>query len=176
MENKNLEDLLFNAIKMEQNGYKFYAEAGKKAGTDVAKKTFEFLAENELLHIESIRKFYDTLKEKGEFPALTFDNVEGGRMKDLTIFSENISSLRDKVRPSDDDKKALEFAMDFENSGYKYYEKMLEDVKDEKLVKFLKFLLAEESRHFDIIQKTHSYITDSDNWFMYEEDSFPQGG
>jgi len=176
MENKNLEDLLFDALKMEEKGYAFYAEAGKKSGTDVAKKTFEFLAENELFHIESIRKFYDALKKKGEFPAASFDKVEGKRTKDLTIFSEDISALREKVRPSDDDKKALEFAMDFENSGYKYYEKMLEGAKDEKLVKFLKFLLAEESRHFDLIQKTHSYITDSGNWFMYEEDSFPQGG
>ena len=66
--------------------------------------------------------------------------------------------------------------MEFENSGYRYYEAMRKDLKDEKLVKLLDFLLEEEKTHCDSIMKLHAYITDSANWYMYEEESFPQGG
>ncbi|MDP6685983.1 MAG: hypothetical protein QGI05_03425, partial [Candidatus Omnitrophota bacterium] len=61
------------------------------------------------------------------------------------------------------------------NSGYKYYESMLKEAKDENLVKLLKFLLEEEGKHYEGIMKLHTYLTDSENWFMYEEGSFPQG-
>lgn len=65
--------------------------------------------------------------------------------------------------------------MELENSGYKYYEAMLKDTKDKNLSAFLKFLLEEESQHYQWIQNTYTYITDSANWNMYEEKAFPQG-
>jgi len=65
--------------------------------------------------------------------------------------------------------------MDFENKGYKHYEKMLKRAKDANLIKLLKFLLEEEANHYESIKKTYEYLTDSANWFMFEEGSFPQG-
>ncbi len=53
---------------------------------------------------------------------------------------------------------------------------MRKDAKDEKLVKLLDFLSEEEKAHYDSIMKLHTYIIDSANWYMYEEESFPQGG
>ncbi len=171
-----LKDILYKALGMEEKGHKFYEDNGRKSQNDIVRRTFDFLAKNELFHIKSIKDFYEALEEKGEFPSVSFDKVKGPRMDDLTIFANSISSLEEKIKPVEDDKKALEFAMDFENSGYRYYENALKGAKDERLVKLLKFLLAEESRHYDLLQSAHAYVTDSGNWLMYEEDSFPQGG
>lgn len=166
--------LLEKALEMEEKGYKFYKDAVKKGRNKMTKKTFDFLAANETFHIEAIKNFYDTMK-KGEAPSIGLKEVTGKRIEDLDIFSKKISALNEKVKAVDDDKKAYEFAMEFENSGYKYYEGMLKEAKDEGLIKLLKFLLKEEGKHYDLLMNAYTYLTDSHNWFMYEEGSFPQG-
>ena len=177
MEKNKLEEVLLNSLAMEEKGHKFYSEAAQKSESDITKKTFEFLADAELAHIDNIKKFYDVFREKGEFPPIAMDDVTmHKRLNDLQIFSQSTGSLKEKIRQSDNYKKALEFAMDFENIGYKYYENILKGAKDGKLTALLNFLLKEESRHHDLLSGAYSYVTDSDNWLMYEEDSFPQGG
>jgi len=128
------------------------------------------------MHIENIKNFYNTFKEKGVFPFLDSSGFKDKRSEELNLFSNSIKELNEKIKPSDDDKKACEFAMEFENSGYKHYENMLKDAKDKNLEKLLKFLLEEESGHYEAISDLYTYLTDSHNWFMYEEGSFPQGG
>lgn len=176
MDNVALKDILKKALEMEEKGFGFYKDIVRKVENNVTKKMFEFLGKNELLHIESIKGFYDSLVKKGDFPELNLDKPMAGRKKDLFIFARSIAELKDKVKKSDADKEACEFAMEFENSGYKYYEAMRREAKDEKLMKLLDFLLEEEKVHYNSIMKLHTYITDSANWYMYEEGSFPQGG
>ncbi len=176
MEQVSLQSALNKALEMEEKGYRFYKDTAKKIENDITKKTFDFLAQNEILHLETIKEFCKALEEKGEFPDLGLEDVRVRRAKDLSIFSKDISELNEKVKPSDTDKEACEFAIEFENSGYAYYKNMLKEARDERLKKLLKFLLEEEGKHCESIIKLHSFITDSANWFMYEEDSFPQGG
>ena len=126
--------------------------------------------------IKNIKDFYDALKEKNEFPKMQLDDIKNKRMEELEIFSVSIKNLDEKISPSDDDRKACEFAMEFEGKGYKYYENMMKSAKDENLIKLLQFLLDEENKHYQAIDNLYTYLTDSQNWFMYEEGSFPQGG
>ncbi|MFH1868775.1 MAG: ferritin family protein [Candidatus Omnitrophota bacterium] len=175
MVNEALTKTLKGALEMEEKGYKFYKDTAKTCENNIAKKTFNFLADNELLHVESIKKFYNIMNEKAELPDLILDKVRSKRLDDLSIFSKSIEDLRDKVKQSDDDIKACLFAMEFEKNGYHYYENMLKDAKDDNLIKLLNFLLDEEDRHYESIMKLHEYISDSQNWYMYEEGSFPQG-
>jgi len=176
MDKTALKETLKKALEMEEKGQAFYKGIVQKVANDATKKMFDFLAKNELLHIKSIKDFYDYLAKNGEFPKLDLSKLVSGRKKDLSIFAKNISELKDKVKKSDTDKEACEFAMEFENSGYKYYENMRKDAKDPDLTKLLDFLLEEEKTHYDTIMKLHTYITDSANWYMYKEESFPQGG
>ena len=176
MEKKILLEALNKALEMEEKGYDFYKETSEKTENNITKRTFDWLANNEILHIESIKKFYSSLREKGEFPPIELESINDKRAKDLNIFSKSISELKEKVKPADDDKRACEFAMEFENNGYSYYKDMLKEAKDENLVNLLKFLLEEESKHYETVNNLHTYLTDSHNWFMYEEESFPQGG
>jgi len=175
MDNKALSDILKKAIEMEEKGRDFYMGIVKKVENNAAKKMFEFLAKNELLHIKSIKDFYKGLVEKGEFPETDMSRFEGVRKEGLLIFARDISELEGKIKKSDADKEACEFAMDFENSGYRFYQDMKKKTADEKLIKLLDFLLAEEKVHYEGILSLYTYLTDSANWYMYEEKSFPQG-
>ena len=155
MEKKALSEALSKALDMEEKGYNFYKEKSGKSKNDITRKTFSWLADNEILHIESIKKFCDTLKEKGEFPSAELGDIKNKRAEDLNIFSRSLAELKEKIKPADDDRKACEFAMEFENNGYKYYEKLLKKTKDENLIKLLEFLLGEESKHYESIMNLH---------------------
>jgi rubrerythrin len=174
-EKKDLSDMLISALEMEEKGFAFYQAQEAKSKSSITKKMFLFLAENELYHIQSIKKFSKNLENKNSSLTSMLSDAKESRIKELDIFSKSIDELNDKISPDDDDKKACEFAMEFEKNGYNHYKAMLKQTIDPGLVKFLEFLLEEESRHYEIIEKMYNYMIDSANWFMYEEGSFPQG-
>jgi len=176
MENAKLLKTLKTALEMEEKGYDFYKELSGKSRNNVTKKTFGFLADKELLHIEAIKDFYSTLNKTGELPAMRFESRAEEREKELSIFSKSISELKEKIKPDDGDVKACKFAMDLENDSYRYYENMLKEARQKALISLLRFLMKEETKHYEEIDNLHTYLTDSHNWFMYEEGSFPQGG
>jgi len=176
MSDQALKDMLKRALEMEDRGYRFYIDASRKVENSVTKNTFEFLAKNEAMHIKNIEYFYKNMAKEGDFPEFSLGESGEKMDKDLDIFAKSIKELKEKIKPSDADKEALEFAMDFENAGYAYYKKFLEDSSDDKLDKLLKFLLSEEDKHCKALREIYTYITDSANWYMYEEGSFPQGG
>jgi len=90
MGNEKMIEMLKEALSMEEKGYDFYKDITKKLKNEVTKKTFSFLADQELLHVENIKKFYDANKEKGEFPTLDLAGTDGDRSKVLGIFSKGI--------------------------------------------------------------------------------------
>ncbi len=168
--------LLEDALSMEEKGYDLYTGIAKKSENDITGKTFNFLAEQEKLHIDKIKSFYKELKDSKKFSEPGLSGSAEKRGRESTIFLKTIKELNDKIKPSDDEKKACEFAMEIEKKGYKYYQDMAEKTKDENLLIFLRFLMEEESTHYELISSLYTYLTDSHNWFMYEEGSFPQGG
>ena len=76
MSNEALIKALKDALDMEEKGYKLYKDASANCKNDITKKTFAFLADNELLHIENIKKFYNTMNEKGELPELYYGKTD----------------------------------------------------------------------------------------------------
>ena len=169
------EEVLKKALTMEGKGHKFYVQKAQQSENAITMKTFAFLANEEVLHIENIEKFYDAQKQKNQFPAVDFKALKNKRAKGLDEFSRYISGLKEKIKPADDDKKACEIAMQFETEGYNYYNTMRGQAEDTGLASLLEFLMYEENRHYEIIMNLNTYLNDSGNWFMQEEGSFPQG-
>lgn len=171
MDNKVME-LLNTAITMEKNGYDFYKKTEENSKNSITSKLFGSLAEQELLHIEYIKKFYDTLTSGEQLPSI--DMVKAKR-DESKIFDVDIATLKEKVKNQEDEAKAYEFALDLEKKGYGFYEKLLTEVIDPNLKLFIEFLVKEEKLHYALIEKAYGYVTDTQNWFMYEEGGFPQG-
>lgn len=74
--NDNLISALSKALAMEEKGYKFYQDTSAKSKNSITKKTFDFLADNEILHIENIKKFYAALEKKGAFPEVDWKSIK----------------------------------------------------------------------------------------------------
>jgi len=175
MDDITINDLLVQALGMEEKGHAFYLEQGIQATNKIVRETFKHLADGELTHIDNIKKYVDELKDNKKLHALKLSNIKKNRKIKDAIFSSKITDYKNKIRNVDDDKKACEFAMEFEKAGYAHYENMLNRAEDKNLKDFLKFLLEEESEHYNKIMQMHSFISDSKNWYMNEEGSFPQG-
>ena len=171
-----MKELLAKALEMEEKGHAFYVEMGKKCKNKITQDTFKFLADNELLHLAKIKEFYTALQNEESLPEIDWAQTGEQRHKELDLFGKNIDQLKEKIKRDDQDKQACEFALRLEKDGYDYYAKILQQSSDQKIKRFMEFLLGEEQTHYDGIQKLYTYITDSHNWYMYEEGSFPQGG
>lgn len=176
MDKENLTEILKKALEMEEKGHDFYSQKSKEGDNKITRETFEYFADQELLHIDNIKNFYHSLKEKGEFLQIDLHEVRENRKKDDQLFAKKISEWNEKINPERKDKEAIEFALDFEKRGYNYYNNILKRAEDENLVKLLEFLLDEEDSHYDKFIKLYEYMTDTDNWYMYDEGVFPQGG
>src|SRR5512138_3943532 len=86
------------ALRLEQEGKQFFAEAASKVTGKAAKQTFEFLAHEEDKHIRRIQEFYSSLEQSGgqDIP----ESEESDADARLVGFNDRMAALRDEIRPS----------------------------------------------------------------------------
>ena len=163
--------ILAYALKLEQDGRRFYLAMAKKSKNPLGKKTLKAIADDEIRHIREIRRTAEDFKWVLNKPAKT--GAAGKRWQ--TIFSE---AIRDKrlTKANLTDLKAFKVAMKLETKGYDYYKKSAKKIADLKGKKFFEFLAAEENGHYGIFERTYNYLKDPENWFKGEEKPIYEGG
>jgi len=92
-----------------------------------------------------------------------------------TVFSELKEQMMSRISASSDEMEAVKVALDFEAKGYEFYRKAAADATDDKEKKLLSVLADEEQEHYAILQNTHSFLKDTGNWFMWEEQGILEG-
>jgi rubrerythrin len=74
-----------------------------------------------------------------------------------------------------DDMEAFKLAMEMEREDYEFYKELAELAAiDEEKALFEK-LAREEEKQYEVLSETHSFLTDSGNWFMWDEHSIVEG-
>ena len=83
------------ARRLETEGRAFFEEAARKAESDLVRQTFQFLAAEEIRHIEKIDKFVRSLEisEGREVPEIEDSNAEAK----LAEFNNRLAALRDTI-------------------------------------------------------------------------------
>jgi len=148
------------ALDFEQKGYDVYKRVAGKAKNPIVAKTFKYLAEQELNHIEEIKGYIaeEEIELKG-------DKLEGVKK----FFSMTVEEFKEKTELSDDDLKAHETALELEQKSYDFYKEQYEQTGKEELKRFFKFLMEQENAHYELIQKAHNYIKDPEGFYVDEE-------
>ncbi len=163
MESKYCDALEF-AIDLEQKGQKMYLSAIQKAKDPHTKDTLQFLADEEVSHIEKIEKFNQALLGKGDF------DVQKECQTDLP---QRTKEYIDKVTREKGEKVTFEstdievynLALDMEKSSYDLYKDAFEKNSDENLKKFFNFLMQEEQIHYDLLAASKKYLQDPSYYF-----------
>jgi rubrerythrin len=161
---KNQKEALAMAIEMEKKGQEFYKMTAERASDKLTRSVFEFLANEELKHIEAIKNFYDAeiAGTKTDFNG-TIGNYSPNSAKRAI---KRLFDGLDKKAPADKpDLEAYRFGRDFEKNGEKFYREAAAEATDPQVKKLFEFLIEEEMRHFQMIDDSLAYLEDSGEWF-----------
>ncbi len=155
------------AMDFEKESVEHYKKALQKINDRFARKALEFLIKEESDHIDRIERFNKSLMENEKF------DVENECASDLKqrIFSfvkSTIDTSLNRLEAVDSDIKLYEKAMELEKRGYELYKNYLEKEEDERVKKFLEFLIGEEKQHYELLLQSKKYLEDPSYYFEDE--------
>ncbi len=155
------------AIKMEKDAIDFYTTAAGKTTNPVGRKMFLAITEDEKRHLEFLSQLFKGME--------ILVNDVSPMVNIKTVFEEMKDDMLQKVGVTDDELEAFKIAMQMEKEGKAFYEKALLKVKTGKEEELFERLIKEEQEHYDIFANTYSFLSDTGNWFMWEEHSIVEG-
>jgi len=134
------------AIRIEENGEKFYRQMADKMTDPKIKELFNFLAQEEIGH----RKFYqDVLADMESFEP--YESYPGEYFSYLKAYANNVifnqEAFDEQLNTINDAITALDFAIRAELDSILYYQEIKNIVPKEKQNK-VDEIVEEERRHF----------------------------
>lgn len=161
-------DALEMAMRMETDAISFYTEASLKTSSPAGKKMFQSITLDERRHLEMIAQIVKGLQ-------ITHKDVSPlANVK--TVFESMKSEMMQKIKASTDDLEAFQVAMEMEKEGLEHYKKTLAAVTKDKERALLQRLIEEEQQHYQLFANTYQFLSDTGNWFMWEERGIVEGG
>jgi len=163
-----LKDALKEALDMEVKGHEIYTKTAENTSNPHVKKTFSYLADEEIHHIEEIKEFIEK-----EEPAM---KLKGAEPQDVEkFFNTTVDEFREETELAQEDVEAYETALDLEKRGYNFYKKRFEEAEDEEIKTFFDFLMQQEKAHYSLFEKDLEYLKDPLGFFQREEQHFFTG-
>ncbi|MDP1758739.1 MAG: ferritin family protein [Thermodesulfovibrionales bacterium] len=155
------------AIKMETDAIKFYKEAADKTKNSVGKKMFLTVREDEKRHLNLLTQIFKGLDVKAG---------DVSPMKNIkTVFESMKNEMMKKIEATQNELEAFKIASQMEKEGIEFYRKALSETKTEKEKALFNRLIKEEEQHYSIFANSYSFLSDTGNWFMWEEHSIVEG-
>lgn len=156
------------AIKMEKDAIEFYTDAAEKTKHFIGKKMFLSITEDEKRHLEMLSQIFKEMN-------VTIKDVSP--MNNIrTVFETLKDKMQEKVEATNDELEAFRIAMQMEKEGIEFYKRAGSEAKSDKEKALFERLVVEEQQHYDIFSNTYAFLTDTGNWFMWEEHSIVDGG
>jgi rubrerythrin len=155
------------ALKMELDAVEFYSKCAEKTKSPIGKKMFLSIADDERHHVACANK---VVRGLGFDPS---KNTPKQNMK--TIFESNKNILSQKVTATTDDLEALTIAMKMEKDGVEFYRKAAAEASTPEEKAFFECLIKDEEEHYAIFENAHSLLSDTSNWFMWDEHAIYEG-
>ena len=179
--------ILRRAVENERQGYRFYEEAMTRTADDRGRAIFESLGKDETRHLRLLLVEYQSLEVGGGWV-----DPEEAMTRDIEIdMSQPLFSEQDMVEvvfPWDEtaeqewnelqtDLVVLKFGMEMEEQFYEMYKSALgEATLHSPAIQAWEFLMAEENRHFMLLQEAYNYLDENNVWWDDWERPFFEGG
>jgi len=134
------------AIRIEENGGKFYRFASDLTDDEETKRIFNYLADEEVKHKETFTQLlYEITKD------VTFENYSDEYFEYLKYYVDNVifteEQLEKKQREVKDVLSAIKFAMQRELDSVLYYHEVIKLVSS-KHKDLIEGIIAEERKHY----------------------------
>ncbi len=156
------------ALRMETDAIKFYKDAADKTTNPVGRKMFLSITEDEKRHLDILA---------GILKGLDLPKTEISPMENIkTVFRTMKNEMIHRIEATPDELEAFRIAMQMEKEGVEFYRKAESGAETTKEKSLFNRLISEEDQHYNIFANTYSILSDSGNWFMWEEHSMADGG
>ncbi len=159
------------AIRMEQDGKKFYLRASQDSRHQLGKKLLETLAGEEDIHRQQFEKIFEAIRQKKAWPKTDFYPDKGAVIK--TIFAQ---ATRETHPSSVTEQDAIKVAIDMENQSYDLYKTQAATAASDTEKTFFEALAAEERGHQIALTDYLEYLEDPADWFRVKEHHSLDGG
>ena len=152
------------AIQMEKDGQVFYEKAAKETTNELGKKMFQSLARDEIEHLDTFQKIFDTIASTGDWKGTARDYSP--KIGKLPVFEGEIEK---KGSPEPGELDALRTGMENERKSIDYYEKIAGETEDPLASELLTKIRDEEVYHYDLLQAQFDYLSKSGVWLDVAE-------
>lgn len=144
------------AMKMEQDGEKFYRDLAQKTENDGLKQIFTYLADEEVKH-------FNLFKGMAERQDMDYQSA------DVLLESKNVfAAMKEKggIDVSGDvaQVEAYKQALGWEEKAYSFFKEKGEEASDPKEKKFFEMVAEEEKRHCRLIEGIIEFVTQPESW------------
>ena len=168
--------ILESAIKLEEDGRKFYLKASKEAKNVPAKKLLASLADEELKHIELINQIQEGLKEDKDWADFEKFVSKEAKARMKLVFKPVALSEKRRLKADPSNLEAIKIAMEKERLSYDFYDEQTRATNVKIAKVFYNRLKIEEEKHYDLLEEAYSYFSDASSWFVREEGRVMEGG
>jgi len=152
------------AIKLEEDGRRFYLDSAAKAGSEPVKQIFESLAADETDHIDWIHA-----RNPGVDSSTDANRALYAKLK--TVFSDAPT-----VEKTDSDISAIDVAIGMEEKAAAVYAEWAAEEDSEEIRKLGAVLVGQERFHRQLLENMKEYMDSSGDWFLAEERWNFEGG
>ena len=144
------------AMKMEQDGEKFYRDLAVKTTNVGLKQIFTYLADEEVKHYALFKGLFE-----GQPTDYTSTDILAGSKN---IFAQMKASGAVDVTADVSQLEAYKQALEWEKKAYEFFEQKGAETSDPKEKKFLETIAKEERRHYRLIDTIIEFIGRPESW------------
>jgi rubrerythrin len=160
-------EVLQLAVRMEDDGKKFYRKASRKSSNKLAKDLFRQLASEEDDHRKKFVEIYKAFKRGQNWPDVEPPSEKGKRIKSL--FAEATKALGSKFEVAESEFEAIKIAMDMEIKSYDLYYSRSKESTLPVEKQFYQTVAGEERGHHLALLDSYEYLSDPAGWFTKQE-------
>ncbi len=155
---------LRQALRLEQDGYKFYTEAAERTTDPHGREMFLSLADDEKLHLRIVQDQYEALSAGRGWSSFS----EALELKpvdvDKPLFPPEKEAIEKAIAPDAGDTEALLLAIQKENESYELYRKAATETDDPIGKDMYQRLASYEHVHFDILMLNYEHLVSTGSW------------
>ena len=160
-------DALGIAIRMEEEGIRFYSKAAEQAENDLVKKMFASLVKDEERHREI---FQEMAAQAGVRPSRADELGESSPAKRIqSIFKGAAAKVKKSLRDTGEIVQAIDIALGMEEKAYFSYTAAAKKMAGGQEKEILLKIAEEENEHFRILSDTRLYLTYPQMWHIIQE-------
>lgn len=167
MDEKQRLNALEVALHNELAERDFYLKHASKTTNPIGKAMFEEIAADELEHYKRLKDLHEKWVKAEKWPETLPMEVKKTNIAD--ILKNTLKKVDDMPDADDDDIKAIETAIAFEEKGVDFYSRLSSESTDPKEKAFFMLLSGIEREHFVSLKDMEEYLKDPQSWFTKSE-------